>query len=186
LDQARSDVSLLLTELASRDPVTGAVVAVVETPRASRNKFNYDPEIGAFRLKRVLPLGSTFPYDFGFIPSTRAEDGDPLDVLLLVDEPAPVGCVVHVRLLGVIEAEQRELDGRRVRNDRLIAAGIDAHLHADIRSISQCPKRMLDEIEAFFEHYNRLGGKEFRPLRRRGPRRASALLKQACSAFRQS
>jgi hypothetical protein len=123
LDQARSDVSLLLTELASRDPVTGAVVAVVETPRASRNKFNYDPEIGAFRLKRVLPLGSTFPYDFGFIPSTRAEDGDPLDVLLLVDEPAPVGCVVHVRLLGVIEAEQRELDGRRVRNDRLIAAG---------------------------------------------------------------
>ncbi len=179
-------MSLPLTSLASRDPTTGAVVAVVETPRASRNKFIYDPDIGAFRLKRVLPLGSTFPYDFGFIPSTRAADGDPLDVLLLVDEPAPVGCVLQVRLLGVIEADQRELDGRWVRNDRLIAAGIDAHLHADIRSIRQCPKRMLDEIEAFFEHYNRLGGKEFKPLRRRGPRRASALLRHASAAYRQS
>jgi inorganic pyrophosphatase len=186
LAHVRSDVSIPLTRLASRDPATGAVVAVVETPRASRNKFNYDPEIGAFRLKRVLPLGSTFPYDFGFIPSTLGEDGDPLDVLLLVDEPVPVGCVLQVRLLGVIEADQRELDGRWVRNDRLIAAGIDAHLHAEIHSIRQCPKRMLDEIEAFFEHYNRLAGKEFRPLRRRGPLRASALLKKASEAFRKS
>jgi inorganic pyrophosphatase len=176
-------VAVLLTEIPTRDAKTGAVVAVVETPRASRNKLTYEPGIGAFRLNRVLPLGSTFPYDFGFIPSTLAQDGDPLDVLLLVDEPVPVGCVVPIRLLGVIEADQKEKTGRWVRNDRLIAAGLNAHLHADVRSIRDFPRRMLDEIEEFFQHYNRLDGKEFRPLKRGGARRAHQLLRQAIAAW---
>ncbi len=89
---------------------------VIETPKGSRNKFDYDPELGLFRLGGVLPLGAVFPFDFGFVPSTLGGDGDPLDVLTLMDEPAFTGCLVTVRLLGVIEAEQSE-GGETTRND---------------------------------------------------------------------
>jgi inorganic pyrophosphatase len=94
--------------LSARKDDTGLVNLIVDTPKGSRNKFRYDSDLGLFRLGKVLPLGMAFPYDFGFIPSTLAEDGDPLDVLLLADEPAFPGCLVGARLLGVFEAEQRK------------------------------------------------------------------------------
>src|SRR5262249_26353611 len=100
-------------------PATGLVHVIVDTPKGSRNKFKYDEALGLFRLGKVLPLGSSFPYDFGFIPATRAEDGDPVDILVFADEPTFCGCLVTVRLLGVIEAEQTE-KGQTVRNDRLV------------------------------------------------------------------
>ena len=92
------------------------------------NKFKYEEHVGLFRLSKVLPLGASFPYDLGFVPSTRADDGDALDVLVLMDAPAFTGCLVTVRMLGVIEAEQTE-KGKTVRNDRLIAA-VETH-HPD-------------------------------------------------------
>jgi len=76
---------------------------VVETPKGSRNKFAFDPDQHLFQLKKVLPTGMAFPYDFGFVPSTKAEDGDPIDVLVLMDEPAFPGCVLNCRPIGVIE-----------------------------------------------------------------------------------
>src|SRR5437588_699981 len=94
------------THLEARDPASGLVHVVIDTPRGSRNKFKYDEKLGLFRLSKVLPLGSCFPYDFGFIPSTRAGDGDALDVLVLMDEPAFTGCLLRVRLIGVLQAEQ--------------------------------------------------------------------------------
>ncbi len=90
---------------------------IIETPKGSRNKFKYDEEFGLFRLSGLLPVGAVFPFDFGFVPSTAGEDGDPLDVLLLMDEPAFAGCLVTSRLIGVIEAEQTE-EGKAERNDR--------------------------------------------------------------------
>src|SRR3954453_20605872 len=93
---------------------------VIETPKGSRNKFSYDSEEHIFVLKKVLPSGMTFPYDFGFVPSTQAEDGDPLDVLVLMDEPAFPGCILSCRVIGVIEGEQGEKKSK-VRNDRIIA-----------------------------------------------------------------
>lgn len=106
-----------MSDLPAIDPESGEVVAVVETPRGSRNKYDYDPKYAAFRLSGVLPEGSTFPYDFGCIPSTLGEDGDPLDILILMDEGMPVGCVLTVRLIGVIEAKQRSKGEEwRVRN----------------------------------------------------------------------
>jgi hypothetical protein len=88
--------------------------------RGCRNKFAYDPEQSIFALKKVLPAGMVFPYDFGFLPSTLAPDGDPIDVLLLMDEPAFPGCAVKARLVGVIEGER--VDGKTTtRNDRLVA-----------------------------------------------------------------
>src|SRR5690349_9995417 len=93
---------------------------VVETPKASRNKYAYDFRLGMLRLKKVLPVGLVFPFDFGAVPGTEGDDGDPLDVLVLMEEPVPPGCLVEAELVGVIEAEQSE-DGKTERNDRLVA-----------------------------------------------------------------
>src|ERR687884_131195 len=110
-----------LDRLEPFDPESGDLTLVVETPKGGRNKYKYDEKAGLFRLPKVLPPGSIFPFDFGFVPGTRGEDGDPLDVLVLMDEPAFTGCVVACRLIGVIEAEQSTRDGQMERNDRLIA-----------------------------------------------------------------
>src|SRR5579864_4504995 len=86
----------------------GNIQVVIETPQSSRNKYAIDEEQRVFALTKVLPAGMTFPYDFGFIPSTRAEDGDPTDVLVLMDEPAFPGCLLTCRVIGVIEGQKRK------------------------------------------------------------------------------
>src|ERR687894_2250957 len=106
----------------------GDLNVVIETPKGSRNKYNYDGKTGLFKLGGVLPAGASFPFDFGFVPSTVGGDGDPLDVLVLMDEPPFAGCLVRTRLVGVIEAEQTERDGETTRNDRLIGVAADARL----------------------------------------------------------
>src|ERR1700694_401208 len=98
------------------------VQVIIETPKGSRNKYAWDPKQRVFTLKKVLPEGMVFPHDFGFIPSTRGQDGDPIDVLVLMDQPAFTGCLVPSRLGGVFEGEQTE-DGKTERNDRLLAVG---------------------------------------------------------------
>jgi inorganic pyrophosphatase len=105
------------------------LLAVIETPKGSPNKYDYDDACAAFRLAEVMPKGSYFPYDFGFIPSTVGDDGDPLDVLVFMDDPAPVGCVLTIRLIGAIEAKQQEKGGDWERNDRLLAVATHAHTH---------------------------------------------------------
>jgi inorganic pyrophosphatase len=93
---------------------------VIETPKGSRNKFAFDPDEHIFELKKVLPAGMTLPYDFGFVPSTKADDGDPVDVLVLMDEPAFPGGVLTCRPIGVIEGEQGDKKDKE-RNDRIVA-----------------------------------------------------------------
>src|SRR5579863_2645745 len=93
--------------------------AIIETPKGRRNKFKYEEESGLFTLSHVLPQGFLFPFEFGFVPSTVAPDGDPLDVIVLMDEPAHVGCVVQIRLIGVIKLIQKE-NGKNTENDRLV------------------------------------------------------------------
>jgi len=92
---------LLLSHLSLLDAPSGDLTAVIETPKGSPNKYDYDDSCAAFRLSAVMPEGTTFPYDFGFFPSTVADDGDPLDVLVFLDAPVVVGCVLTVRLIGV-------------------------------------------------------------------------------------
>jgi inorganic pyrophosphatase len=151
---------------------------VIDTPQGCRNKYAYDFKIKAYLLKTVMPKGMLFPFDFGSIPGTVAEDGDPLDVLVLMDEPAFCGCLVESRLLGVIEATQEE-DGKKERNDRLIAVAAKSHTHKNIKSIGDLDSTLLREIEHFFISYNRVRGKKFKPLGRYGPKRAQRLLKEA-------
>ncbi len=113
-------------------------------------------------------------------------DGDPLDVLVLMDEPAFAGCLVRTRLVGVIEAEQTERDGETTRNDRLIGVAADARLHTRVRTLASIGTTLLEEIEHFFVSYNQIKGKEFKPLGRFGPERARALVEEGMKRFRQS
>ncbi len=157
---------------------------IIETPQGSRNKFDYDEDYGLFKLGGVLPAGAVFPFDFGFVPSTTGGDGDPLDVLVLMDEAAFAGCLVRARLLGVIEAEQTEEDGETTRNDRLIAVAANARQHKEVRSLSQLNKLVLEEIEHFFVSYNEAKGKTFKPLGRFGSERAARVIDEGRRRFR--
>jgi inorganic pyrophosphatase len=166
------------TRLAPIHKKDGMLQVIVETPKASRNKFSFDPEQEIFALKKVLPAGMTFPYDFGFLPRTLAEDGDPIDVLLLMDEPAFPGVLVRSRLIGVIEGEQ--VDGKkRIRNDRLVAIAEANHMYANVRKLDDLPKQFLRELQDFFVNYHRLEGKEYKLLGCKGIAAAQKLIKKA-------
>lgn len=153
--------------------------AIVETPGGSRNKFKYDENLGLFALSGVLPEGMVFPHAFGFVPRTKAADGDPEDILILMDEPSFAGCVVPSRLLGVMEAEQTEKDGKRERNDRLIAVAAQSYEYSEIQALDDLDKHVLKQIEQFFINYNKERGKKFRVLQMRGPKQALKLLKKS-------
>jgi len=149
----------------------GELRAVIETPRGSRNKYSHDSKENLFLLKKVLPAGMSFPYDFGYIPQTKAEDGDPLDVLVLMDEPAFPGCVLQIRLIGLIEAEEKN-EGKTVRNDRLIAVAIQSRAHREVKNLSELGDAFVKDLEKFFETYQKLEGKEFRILGRKDAKEA--------------
>jgi len=159
---------------------------VVETPKGSRNKFAFDADEKVFVLKHVLPAGMAFPYDFGFVPSTLADDGDPVDVLVLMDEPAFPGCVLECRLVGVIEGVEIEKKNRKIRNDRLIAVQRDAHTYTDVRHLKDLGKPFLRELEEFFVNYHELMGKKFEVLEARGPREAHRLMEVGIEKHRQT
>jgi len=119
-----------------------------------------------------------FPYDFGFVPQTKAQDGDPLDVLLLMDAPAFTGCIVEARIVGVIEAEQSE-DGKKTRNDRVLAVATESHIHADIKEPKDLNSSMIEELESFFVAYNKARGKKFKLLGVKGMNTAMKLIKKS-------
>ncbi len=157
--------------------------AIIETPKGRRNKFDYDPESRLFRLGGVLPEGMAFPYDFGFFPTTLGGDGDPLDVMVLMDEPAHVGCLLDVRIAGVIEANQSE-DGKTQKNDRLLAVSIHSYSHQHIQSINDIDATLLDQLEEFFVSYNKDRGKKFKVKKRSGPKRAIEILEAGIAAYK--
>jgi inorganic pyrophosphatase len=158
----------------------GVLQVVIETPKGSRNKYAWDEERRCFQLKKVLPAGMVFPYDFGFVPRTKASDGDALDVLLLMDEPAFVGCVLSARLIGVFEGEDKLEDGSKQRNDRLVAIAEASDLFADIKHTDDLPTELRKHMEQFFENYPRvLSKKEFKLLRTAGPEDAMKLIEEA-------
>jgi inorganic pyrophosphatase len=142
----------------SASPSPGLVHVVVESPRGSTNKLKYDPELQAFTLSRPLPLGLAYPHDWGFVPGTAAEDGDPVDALVLSEGTTYPGLVLVVRPIANLAVEQdskskRGPDGKpeRERNDRLIAVPVVAP-PAEWRSADDLPKRVREELEQFFVH----------------------------------
>ena len=174
-----------LTELPPR-PNGGKdhlVHVVIETPKGSPNKLGYDPELGVFTLHSVMPQGMSFPFDFGFIPGTVGGDGDPLDVLVLMEAPVAPGVLVRARLVGVIEAEQTEKGGEAEKNDRLIAAAPESPLYAHVMQLSDLPSELVDQVEHFFVSYNAQHGKTFTPRGQAGAKRAERTFQRAHERF---
>ena len=179
---AKKSVRNPMVDLDAYDDERGHLNVIIETPKGSRNKFQYDEELGVFKLGGPLPLGAVFPFDFGYIPSTRGGDGDPLDVLVLMDEPAFPGCLVEGKLIGIIEAEQTEGD-ETTRNDRLIAVAAVSRNHSHVRFLGDLNSNLIHEIERFFVSYNETKGKAFKVLARHGPDRATAMVKKGMKEF---
>jgi inorganic pyrophosphatase len=154
------------------------VHVVIETPKGSRNKYAFDLTTRIFVLKTVLPAGMEFPYDFGFVPSTRADDGDPVDVLVLMDEPAFAGCLLKCRTVGVIEGEQKDTKKKTTeRNDRIVAIECGNHSYAHITDVRELGKAFVRELEEFFVNYHELTDAKYRILGVKGPRAARTRIK---------
>lgn len=140
------------------------ITAVVECPKGSANKYNYKPEGRHFVLSKIMPAGMVFPYDFGFIPNTKGEDGDPVDIILVSEVSTFPGCYVDCRVIGVIKAEQTERDGSTVRNDRFLAIPNVSQEFKDVSQLDHLPKNIISQIENFFKNYNEQAGKQFKVL----------------------
>jgi inorganic pyrophosphatase len=177
------DITKLAHDL---DRDAGTCRAIIETPKGGRCKYDFDPKTGLYRLKTLLPEGMSFPLDFGFIPSTLAEDGDPLDVMVLGEEPTPVGALVPVRLIGVLEAEEAE-KGEIERNDRLLAVSCVSYLYATIRSAKELEPIFIEHLSDFWINKDKLEGKRFKVLAvREAPAAVALLLKAAKRAKRKA
>jgi inorganic pyrophosphatase len=168
--------------LSAFDPDSEDLNVIIETPMGSRNKLTYDETQGLFRLGGVLPAGSVFPFDFGFVPSTLGGDGDPLDVLVLMDERVFPGCLISARLVGVLKAEQTQKK-KTSRNDRLIAVANKSVTHSDVCSLKDLNPNLIEQIEHFFISYNSIKGKLFKPLGRYGPGPAWQVVRRGQKAF---
>jgi inorganic pyrophosphatase len=171
-----------LESLPSRDE-EGSWLAVIEATQGGRHKLKYKPQWKGFVLNQVLPAGLSFPYDFGFVPSTLGDDGDPLDILVLADEPLPAGAVAPCRIVGVIEAEQQDEGKAAERNDRLVAVAAFSRRYAECRELNDIAATVLADIERFFVVYNAARGGRFTPLGRRGADDATRLVERGRSRY---
>ena len=160
--------------------------AVIEAPAGSRAKVYYDTESRRFRVGKLLPLGMVFPLDFAFVPSTLGGDGDPLDLLVMPEASLPVGAIVTVRILGILEAEQRKVNKRAKRNDRVIARLTESRLFAKVDRLDQLGTTFVDEVSSFFRTYKNLRGQAYDILAVGGPERAVELIEEASQAYRGS
>jgi inorganic pyrophosphatase len=164
----------------------GDVHVVVETPRGSAAKLQFDPELQAFTLSKALILGLSYPYDWGFVPSTKGQDGDPIDVLVLHDAATYPGLVLRCKLIGVLEVIQKEKGKPKIRNDRLIAVPRDSHREQSEDDARDLPKQIREEIEKFFVATDELEDKELKFLGWKGPKTGEKLVHQAAKKFGKS
>jgi len=154
------------------------VDVVIETPKGSAQKYDYVPNTPFFKLKKILPSGMVFPYDFGFIPKTLGEDGDPLDVIVISEFHSFPGIIIKCRVIGGIKAEQSEEEGSKkmIRNDRFLAIPKCSNIFQHIEKMEDLPKQITNDLEEFFVDYNKLEGKRFKVLEKMGPKEAQRLI----------
>ena len=172
----------LIARMKPFDPKGKHLNVIVETPKGSRVKYNYDDETGFFILSKALPEGMVFPFNFGFVPGTLAEDGDPLDVLILNEEPLFSGCLLKVRPVAIIKAAQAD-KGRTVRNDRLVGEALKKETPPEYHSL-ELDKPTLSQIEFFFVSYNKFYGKRFEVIGTGGPQKALEKVRRAAKLHR--
>ena len=140
---------------------------------------------GSLHARRLLPEGVLFPFDFGFLPSTLGEDGDRIDILVLMDAPAHVGCLIQVRLIGITEAEQSE-DSTTESNDRLLGVSVHSYDHENLHTIKDVSKTLLDQLEESFISYKKQCSKKFKVTGTGGPRKALEFLRSAIQARKEA
>jgi inorganic pyrophosphatase len=153
------------------------MIIIIETPKASREKYKFDATTNSFKLKKLLPLGMVFPYDFGFIPGTKAEDGDPVDGMVISEFVTFPGARLECRLIGALLAEQKE-GARKVRNDRYFFIPDDSVVFKHIKAMNQFGTSHNEQLRDFFINYNKEEDKEFLPLQWLNSTRALQLLKK--------
>ncbi len=136
-------------------PKPGLVNVVVEITAGSKNKYEFDKDLNAMALDRVLYASVMYPYDYGFIPNTLADDGDPLDGMVMMDQPTFPGCVIAARPIGMMEM----IDGGD-RDEKLLCVPDKDPRYANIKSIKDIPQHRLDEIAEFFQTYKNLEKKK--------------------------
>jgi inorganic pyrophosphatase len=161
----------------------GDVHVVIETPRGSAAKLEFDAELKVFTLSKPLILGLAYPYDWGFVPSTRGEDGDPLDVLVMHDTATAPGLVLKCKIIGVLEVLQIEDGKKGIRNDRLIAVPRESHREKADKDATELPQQLRKEIEKFFVATDELENKELKFLGWKGPKAGNRLIEKAAKEF---
>ena len=158
-----------------------AVEAVVEIPKGSRNKYEIDPATGVVRLDRVLSASIHYPGDYGFIPGTHAPDGDPLDVLILVEEPTFPGCRVRVRPIGVLP-----MTDRHGEDAKLLGVPVADPRFAEVADLADLPRHWLAEVENFFKTYKLLEGERVAVGKWKGAAAAARILRKRQRDFKPS
>jgi inorganic pyrophosphatase len=156
------------------------VDVVIETPKGSAQKYDYVPNTPFFKLSKILPSGMVFPYDFGFIPKTKGEDGDPLDVIVISEFNSFPGIIIKCRIIGGIKAEQSEEKNSKkmIRNDRFLAIPKCSSIFQDVEKMDDLPKQIINELEEFFVDYNKLEGKKFKALEKISIKEAERLISE--------
>ncbi|HEX7860000.1 MAG TPA: inorganic diphosphatase [Verrucomicrobiae bacterium] len=155
----------------------GAIHVVVESPGGSRVKLKYEPSLRAFKLSRPLTTGLVYPYDWGFIPSTTAADGDPLDAMVFSDVSTYPGVVIECRTLGVLRLEQNGKQKKRERNDRLIVVPIKLPRFNSFKTPEDLPERWRSELEEFFVNVTRFENKDPKLLGWAGPEEGDRMVR---------
>ena len=159
--------------------VPDLINAIVEIPSGSRNKYEYWAEHNCFRLDRVLASPMHYPTAYGFVPSTLYEDGDPLDILILLDEPTFTGCLIEVRPIGVMQMiDAGQLD------DKIISVPINDRRHNHYTSLDDMKPHMRIEIEYFYSIYKDLEGKQTKVVGWKGPDYAHRIILESIERYR--
>ena len=158
----------------------GEVRVVVETPRGSRAKFSYDPKLETFILSKSLLTGLTYPHDWGFVPSTKGDDGDPLDVMVIHDATTFPGIVLTCEIIGTLQIEQKS-KGKAERNDRLFAVPRRSHSELGLNDVRELSKPVQQELEKFFIATDELEDKTLEIIGWKGPKTALKAIKQSAA-----
>ncbi|WP_338430238.1 inorganic diphosphatase [Synechococcus elongatus] len=159
-------------------PKPGLVNVLIEIPGGSKNKYEFDKDLNAFALDRVLYSSVQYPYDYGFIPNTLADDGDPLDGMVILDQPTFPGCVIAARPIGMLEM----IDGGD-RDEKLLCVPAKDPRYAEVKTLSDIAPHRLDEIAEFFRSYKNLEKKVTEILGWKGPETVQALVEECIKAY---
>lgn len=170
----------LWSEIEAGSDVPDVVTAVIEVPKGSRNKYEYDKKMEAFMLDRVLYSPVHYPAEYGFIPKSTYDDGDPMDILVIMEQPTFPGCVIEARpigIMGMIDSGDKDY--------KVLAVPAEDPRFDDVNDIDDVPAHLLKEIEHFFSVYKTLQGKEVETLGWEDAKAAKAEIERSLEMYKE-